>query len=295
MYRFYKKSHLLLIPSMAKKVFTLMSKNEKFIKDAVLTINYLCPIKKCPATKYSNEDYLRGILEVFYKYSCWRSYEGKIKWKTLNAKYNQWCKLNVFDTIHEQLLTKYLKKNKTKKLKYQSIDSTAIANKQGCKLVEYNGFYGRKRYIKVSSLTDVDGVPLAIHVFSGKGNDNDTIKNTMDALPIDLDTKKHQNNNRYKQYLLADTGYCSEANRSLLTKKGYTPLIWHNRRNTKDKTKLKKFNNKQLLKYKNRRIIEPQFAWLKRFPKVNCLYEKNISSFYGFVLLAACHRISNKI
>jgi hypothetical protein len=279
-----------------KELFTLLSKNESFIQDTAFLIDILCPIKQCPATKYSNEDYLRGILEVFEKLTHWRRYEGLIKWKTLNDKYNTWCKLNIFDSIHKQLLNKYLKTNKTKKLKLQSVDSTGIANKQGCQLVAHNHFLGRKRYIKVSSVTDINGIPLGIHVFSGKANDTNTIEDTLNAVPIDLGTEKHQNNNRYKQYLLADSGYCSASNRLSLRKRGYTPLIWHNRRNIKNEKVLKqfKFNPKQLRKYKKRRIVESSFSWLKNFPKVNCLYEKNISSFYGFLLLAACHLIVNK-
>lgn len=277
-----------------KKLFKLLSKNEQFIRDTVFLINLLCPIKQCPATKYSNEDYLRGILEIFEKFTYWRSYEGLIKWKTLNDKYNTWCKLNIFETIHKQLLNKYLKKNKTKKLKCQSIDSTSIANKQGCKLVAHNGFTGRKRYIKVSALTDINGVPLAIHLFPGNKNDVNSIENTIAALPIDLETEKHQNNNRYKQYLLADSGYCSKANRLSLRKKGYNPLIWYNKRGAKKVPKQYKFNRKQVMIYKNRKLIESSFSWLKKFPKVNCLYEKRSSSFHGFLLLAACYIINNK-
>jgi Transposase DDE domain len=64
----------------------------------------------------------------------------------------------------------------------------------------------------------------------------------------------------------------------------------------KDKTKINKFkfNKAQMQKYKKRKIIESSFAWLKGFPKINCLYEKNTSSFRGFLLLAACYVIVNK-
>jgi transposase len=279
-----------------KQLFKKLSKNESFIRDAVSIIDWLCPVKYSPATKYSNKDYLMGILEVFEKFTYWRDYEGLIKWKTLNDKFNKWCKLKIFDELHQHFLTKYLKKNKTKKLKLQSLDSTPIANKQGCKLVAHNGFIGRKRYIKLSSVTDISGVPLGIHVFAGNKNDTNSIEDTLDAVPIELDTEKHKNNNRYKQYLLADSGYCSAANRLSLQKRGYNPLIWYNKRNNKNEAVLKrfKFNRKQARKYIQRRIVESSFAWLKKFPKINSLYEKNISSFCGFVLLAACRVAVNK-
>jgi DDE family transposase len=280
---------------MAKKSFIPLSKNSSFISEAVAIIDVLCPIKDCPAKKYTNHDYLLGILEIFEKFTYWRTYEGQIKWKTLNDKFNYWCNHNIFNKIHKHLLSKYLKKNKTKKLKYQIIDSTSIANKQGSKFVKHNGFTGRKRYIKVSSITDIFGIPLGIYIFPGSESDINTISDTIDKIPIDTDTKKHCNNNRYKQYLLADSGYCSKDNRLVLKELGYNPLIWFNIRNTRDETKITKFNKKQTIKYIQRKIIESSFAWLKKFPKINCLYEKNISSFYGFILIGCCYIISNYI
>jgi hypothetical protein len=55
------------------------------------------------------------------------------------------------------------------------------------------------------------------------------------------------------------------------------------------------FNKKQTTEYIQRMIIDSSFAWLKQFPKMNCYYEKNISSFYGFVLIGCYYIILNNI
>jgi hypothetical protein len=280
---------------MVKKLYVPLSENPYFLSIAVAVIDIMCPIEICYATKYSNHDYLLGVLEVFEKFTYWRDYVGKIKWKTLNDKYNQWCDCDVFQEIHKQLLLEYLTKNRSTKLKYQIIDSTSITNKQGSDMVKHNGFTGRKRYIKVSAITNNYGMPLGIYIFPGSESDMNSINETIEKIPIDLNTKEYCNNNRYKQYLLADAGYSSKNNQLLLKERGYDPLIWSNPRNIKDETKIIKFNEKQLAVYIQRTIIEASFAWLKKFPKINCLYEKKISSFYGFVMIGCCYIISNNI
>ena len=52
--------------------------------------------------------------------------------------------------------------------------------------------------------------------------------------------------NRYKQYLLADSGYDSKENHNFLIKKGYTPIIIQNKRNIKNKNLIRKQNKKQI-------------------------------------------------
>jgi len=278
-----------------KPVFTQLTDNPQFIDQAVVIIDLICPIHNSPATKYSIRDYFMGICKVFEKYTYWCDYEGDIKWKTLHAKYRQWCKLGIFEEIHKQLLNGYLKHNKTSKLKYQSIDSTSIVNKQGASSIDYNVHTGKKKYIKASAICDSVGVPLGFHLFPGNESDMNTINASLDNVPIDLNTIKYSKNNRYKQYMLADSGYCSKKNRAFLRKRGYVPLIWYNKRNIKDASKMKKLNETEQRKYKKRRIIESTFAWLKQFPKINCLYEKTTSSFYGLLYLGACYIISNKM
>lgn len=125
---------------------------------------------------------------------------------------------------------------------------------------------------------------------------------------IDCKTKKYSKHNRYKQYLLADSGYDSINNHNILIKKGYTPLIKQNRKNIKNKKLIRKFNKKQKEIYKKRIIIENYHSWIKKFSKtlhlsasvlaksnicfanigfskIKSLYERNICSYRGLLLI----------
>lgn len=279
-----------------KQKFIPLSSNLKFIDYSVNLINKICPLKKCPVLKNSNYSYFMGILDVFERLTYWTDFIGTIKWKTLHSRYRIWSKLGFFEMIHKYALEKYLKKNKSGKLKIQSIDASAIINKQGVELIGFGKKGGGKRITNVSLLSDTYGAPLAIHQFKGSRHDSTTIPETLNKLPIGLNTLIASANNKHKQYLLADSGYCSIKNRKFLGTKGYTPLIWFNKRRTIDKKKLKKMklNERELKKYKKRMIVESAFAWLKNFPKLNCLYEKTSLGFTSLLLLGASYVLINK-
>ena len=112
---------------------------------------------------------------------------------------------------------------------------------------------------------------------------------------IVTNSRKYKNHNRYKQYFLADKGYDSKKIKHVLVNNGYIPLIAQNRRNIKDTSKLIKFNTKDELKYKKRIIVENYYAWIKMYPKLSQLYEKNISSYTSLVYLANTIMITNRI
>ena len=70
-----------------------------------------------------------------------------------------------------------------------------------------------------------------------------------------MNTKKYSNNNKYKQYLLADSGYDSKKIHKTLIEKGYIPIIRPNRRRTINKSKLRKLTLKQKRIYKHRPVV----------------------------------------
>ena len=279
-----------------KQKFIKLSSNSMFIDNCISLLDSICPIKKGPSTKYSNKDYFIAILDVFERFTYWSDYKGNIKWKTLHNKFRVLIKLNFFEIIFKNALTEYLQKNKSEKLKYQLIDSTAIINKQGKELIDFGHKGGKKRITNVSLICDSFGAPLAVHQFNGSRNDSTTIKETLNKIPINLKTEEASENNKHKRYFLADSGYCSIENRKMLNKRKYVPLIWYNKRNTKNAKILnkKKFNKTEQEIYKKRRIVESTFSWIKKFPKINCLYEKTSSSFTGLLFLASSYILINK-
>jgi len=227
------------------KKFKKIYKNFDFVNFAVPIINLLAPIKYSPHQKYDNEYFLVCLIDFVSCGVSWNKYKGTvdhpINGKYLNQIHNKFIRNNVYDEINRQLLNTYLKKGKEDKLKYQSIDSSFIPNKGGSvknnnhllsekvklknkiirkynkrrpankkkkkeeTFIDYNRYNGRKKYIKISTVTDTFGTPLVSTIISSKQSDNISITETVNKMPVNLNTLKNSKNNRYKQYMLADT------------------------------------------------------------------------------------------
>jgi transposase len=112
-----------------------------------------------------------------------------------------------------------------------------------------------------------------------------------------LNTLKNSKNNRYKQYLLADSGYHSQNNINYLKKIGYTPIIAYNKRNCKSRKTIEKnkLRGKEAKIYKKRLRIESFFSWIKNFPVINQNYQKTITSYEGLLSLASSMMISKRV
>lgn len=306
-----------------------MSNTKKYIKKkkllkippsfAASIIDLVCPRKYSPNTKYSTEDLFVLIVDFLKSGLYWTNYRGTKdiplnNGRYLNSIHNKWCKNNVYEKIHKEYLKIYLKKGKEEKLKTQIIDSSFIQNKGGFvnhqsniikenhkgvpqNIIQFNRYNGRKKYLKVSAITNSDGAIFSTKIVPGKKSDCVTITETLYNIPIDLNTLKNSKINRYKQYFLADSIYYSKRNITFLKKRGYIPVIKYNRKNTKDKKIIKanKFTKKEQKIYKKRIIIESAFSWLKNFPVICQNYQKTISSYNGLLKLASIIMLEKKL
>ena len=96
-----------------------------------------------------------------------------------------------------------------------------------------------------------------------------------------------KDSNKYKQYLLADKGYDFKDIRQILTDKGYYPIIDHNKRNTKDLSKIKKLSKKGKILYKKRIHIERLISHLKYSVKRLLIrFDRNIKTFSLFIFIS---------
>lgn len=285
----------------------LLQPINNLINEIIDAVTLLSPIKDDNFkrnVRYTLKDYVIGIIDVVKNNTSWNSYNGIMNGNTLRKKHNEWVKLGVYEYVYKKIVKKYLKTTKiTEELKYQSIDSTFIEDINGSKYSSYNFIYKRRKGeaskgIKVTSLVTTKGIPISINVDPGNKYDSPLLPAVINNCFIDCNTKKYANHNRYKQYLLADKGYDSKNNKKLLIKKGYTPLIIQNRKNIKNKQLLQVLGNHQKKIYGKRIIIENYHSWLKKFCKVKSLYEHNIDSYKGLLLLSISviisRRISNK-
>jgi hypothetical protein len=138
---------------------------------------------------------------------------------------------------------------------------------------------------------------LSTTLISSKQSDSTSLIKTIEQIPINLNTLRNSKINRYRQYMLADSGYDSKPNKEFLKKKGYIPIIAYNKRNCKNKKIIEKnkLKGKSLMIYKKRTIAEHSFAWLKNFPCINQNYQKTLESYYGLLLLASSIVISKRV
>jgi transposase len=270
---------------------------EQLISIAVPIIDIIVPIKPSPAVKYTNREYFIGILKVLVSGTAWRNSQYTIPGKTLNAKHQIFCNTGTYQSIFEQCIDLYLEDNGADKKKYQSLDSSSIQNKGCTELASATLYKGPKKHIKVSAIVGTYGMPFAVTLVDGKKNDNITLEETVNELPSTLNTKENSTNNRYKQYMLADTGYCSQSNRDFLIDKGYIPLIRFNKRNNSNEEYINsmKFSPEDNQRYKKRTVVESFFSWIKNYPKINNVYEKTAKSYLGLVKLACILQLVSKI
>lgn len=272
----------------------------KIINDCV---TYLSPIKNDFYKRnfnHSINDYALGIIDALKSSISWRSYSGPIKGDTLRKKHNEWNKLGVYDEVYNRTINTALKNNKSKELKYQSIDSSFIRDINGSKDAKYNGLYKHDKNkstkgIKINAIVTTNGLPISLTIDGGNKADSTMCEKCIDNIVINNDPNKYTKHNRYKQYFLADKGYDTKAIINNAIKRGYIPIIPQNKRGIKNKKLLRHLNMKQKNILKKRHIVENYFSWIKRMPKIKHLYEKNINSYKGLLLIASSIIISRRI
>ncbi len=171
----------------------------------------------------------------------------------------------------------------------------------------FNIFFSTIVSIKKDIIVNSYGYILAHNTSSSKRPDSQSLAEIVKKLPASLNTKKNSKVNRYKQNFLADSGYSTKANKLLLEKKGYTPIIRFNKRNTKNKTILAQnkmspkkkqiFKKRYVLRFhlQAQLVVEATFAWLKNRPVINQVYERSVTSYNGLFALACSVINSNKI
>ena len=132
----------------------------------------------------------------------------------MNNKHNYYSKIGVYDELYKTNLKEYLLKN-SKHTKYLSIDSTFIENKYASEGIGRNIYYKNKQGIKVTSIVDVKGVPLAVNVSAGNIHDCKLFGRAINEL-------KEYENMICKKYFMADKGYDSKTIRDTLRKTNNT-------------------------------------------------------------------------
>ena len=119
---------------------------------------------------------------------------------------------------------------------------------------------------KLSLIVDSNGVSISA-IISNKGSVNEVadsqkmLLNNLNNMYVDIFYGSN-NNNKHKRYLLADSIYDTNKIRDKIKSLNIHPIIYPNKRSTKDKKKLaqKKLKGKDKKIYRKRIIVEHCFS-----------------------------------
>lgn len=235
--------------------------------------------------KYTLKTILQKIFYVLYKGRTWDSLGSG--YSNVHTHFKRLKKL--FTASYTELLQKYLKLNK-RSLKIVSVDTTIILNKNGKECIARNKYAKNKNCNKLFLIVDQKRKPVFYSLHSGNKNDSkifsDDINNFFNIV------------NDKTKILLADAGFDSNINRTLVTNKKVYPLIPKNIRNKGKKKKMKELKYKKRIEimfryfkkndrklYKKRMCIEHFFANFKQIHRFDRRQDKNISSLDAFIAL----------
>jgi len=241
--------------------------------------------------KYNVEDLIFTVLKfiklgITFRDSPLLFINIDISWTTIYKFYKKLIRYNIICDIYDDIVSKYMEKNNNKIKKHLQIflsDTTLIQNKMGSEKVGYNPQLLKHKTSKISYITTKKGIPINVLITSGSNNDS---KILFDQLSIN-NINFNKNN---KNILLCDKGYDSDKIRKLLKTNNFGKLLCpHNKRNTKDKNKLKKLKltSKDKNKLKKRTVIEHTFSHLKNFKRVSYRYDRLYNTFNTTVHLAS--------
>ena len=177
------------------------------------------------------------------------------------------------------------------KVQLMSIDSTTIFNKNCLETDCRNPYYKNKKCAKVTAIVDSKGTPINLTIDEGIRHDSGLFNKVFDDTINNKDINKHFSK---VTTILADKGYDSKAIRTKIKNSKMKAIIAHNNRNCKDKSKIKLLTNKEKSTYRNRVKVEHYFGIIKKYPKLNSVYEKTLESYFNILLLVSSMLLINR-
>ena len=154
-----------------------------------------------------------------------------------------------------------------------------------------NKHFKNKNCYKVSTISDQNRIPSLTIVEPGNKNDA-----KIGLTNIDRINENVKNINfKCKPYMLADKMYDTNEFREKCTSNNFKPIIDYNKRNTKNSKLIKKLTKKEKQIYKKRIKVENTFCILKKYKRIQLIYDSNLSTYVSFIYLAQCIMITKFI
>lgn len=112
-------------------------------------------------------------------------------YSTIYNFFNKLIKYNIINITFNNLVNKYINKNKSNKF---IIDSTIISNKLGMDNIGFNIYFSKHKVSKLSLITDIKGIPINVILSKGNIHDAKIIINQLDNLIKETNIKQNNNN-----------------------------------------------------------------------------------------------------
>lgn len=241
--------------------------------------------------KYTDKLFIGCILYIVLNNSSWTSFIGPIPGKQVHKKFKEYCKKGIFEKFFNRSVKEYLCTNSMEKTKLITVDTSTILNKNCKEINKRCPKLKNKKAIKISAIVDANSSPLSITLEEATRNDLSLFNGVFDKMINNNNIKDKINKD---SILLADKGYDSKAIRTKIKKAKLKCVIGYNKRNTKKKEKIRELTENEKKIYKRRVVVEHYFGVIKKYPKINSIYEKSLDSYLNIILLVSSKILINR-
>lgn len=242
-----------------------------------------------PKYKYTDKLYIGCIFYILKYGTTWESFIGPIPGKQLNKRHNEYLGMDLYADFFNISLKKYLKH---RNIKYLSVDSTIINNKNCVELTKHLPINKNRKGVKISTIVDDSGSPLTHTVVEATEHDITAALENLSELEISRIVQKALEQTDGHVYLLGDKGYDGSTLTQEVKKMDITPIIPAIKRKGTKRRRLTRRDKKKLRK---RIKVEHFFGIIKRTAKINCIYEKKIASYNGLLSMLFGSILLNRI
>ena len=216
-----------------------------------------------------DEEALNCIFKVLRTGMQWREIQSSVSYATVFRRFQQWTNKDIFRKAYKRALLTYKRLVPTK---YYCIDSSYIKNRFGQKCVGKNHTDRGRKAIKLSIVTDQNGITYSASTLPGNQPDVTSLSSSLIHMLSSLDSVP----------LYADRGYDSRHNRTVSTTMGLQDRIFRRRTKTCRRTNAKRI------------VVENAFSWLDKYRRLLLFYEQSPQPLLSFVFIGLGHHLSER-
>ena len=216
-----------------------------------------------------DEEALNCIFKVLRTGMQWREIQSSVSYATVFRRFQQWTNKDIFRKAYKRALLTYKRLVPTK---YYCIDSSYIKNRFGQRCVGKNHTDRGRKAIKLSIVTDQNGITYSASTLPGNQPDVTSLSSSLVHMLSSLDSVP----------LYADRGYDSRHNRTVSTTMGLQDRIFRRRTKTCRRTNAKRI------------VVENAFSWLDKYRRLLLFYEQSPPPLLSFVFIGLGHHLSER-